>query len=140
MTKINVMIYLAERGKIIMDWRDRKYYVASFSPEAYDMRMKILKSIEGVKLHSSTNHKINTKFPDEKELRGSYHVLIGCKADIKDIVEFELREAKRNDWWAKWKEVQRDISKKYFDIYGQEMPYRKCYLNPRKRCNHCMDC
>ena len=67
MMKINVMIYLAERGKIIMNWRDRKYYVASFSPEAYDMRMKILKSIEGVKLHSSTNHKINTKFPDEKD-------------------------------------------------------------------------
>lgn len=89
-----------------MDWRDRKYYVASFSPEAYDMRMEILKSIEGVKLHPSTNHKINTKFSDEKELRGSYHVLIGCKADIKDIVEFELRKAERNDWWAKWKEVQ----------------------------------
>ena len=123
-----------------MDWRDRKYYVVRFSPDSYDMRIRILKNIEGVKLNPSTNHKINTKFPDEKEPRGSYHVLIGCKADIKDIVEFELRKAERNDWCSSWKEVQRDISKKYFDIYGQEMSYRKCDLNPRKRCNHCMDC
>ena len=114
--KINVMICLAERGKIIMDWRNRKYYVASFSPDSYEMRIRILKNIEGVKLNPSTNHKINTKFPDEKEPRGYYHVLIGCKTDIKDIVEFELRKAERNDWWVKWKEVQ------------------------RKRCNHCMDC
>lgn len=49
-----------------MDWRDRKYYVASFSPEAYDMRMEILTNIKGVKLHSSTNHKINTKFQMKK--------------------------------------------------------------------------
>ena len=103
-------------GKIIMDWRDRKYYVVRFSPDSYDMRIRILKNIEGVKLYPSTNHKINTKFPDEKEPRGYYHVLIGCKTDIKDIVEFELRKAERNDWWVKWKEVQ------------------------RKRCNHCMDC
>lgn len=30
--------------------------------------------------------------------------------------------------------------KKYFDILGFEMPYRRCDLNPRKRCNHCMNC
>ena len=123
-----------------MDWQNRKYYIAKFSKDAYDMRIKIFKDIEGIKLHPSNNYKMNTKFPDEKELRGYYHILIGCKADIKDIVEFELRKAERNDWDSSWKEIQRDISKKYFDIYGQEMPYRKCDLNPRKRCNHCMDC
>lgn len=46
MTKINAIICLAERGKIIMDWRDRKYYVASFSPEAYDMRIENQKRIQ----------------------------------------------------------------------------------------------
>lgn len=48
MTKINAIICLAERGKIIMDWRDRKYYAVRFSPDSYDMRIRILKNIEGV--------------------------------------------------------------------------------------------
>jgi len=135
-----MIIYLAERGGIIIDWRNRKYYVAKFSPESYDIRIEILKNIDGVKLHTPTKNDFSIKLPDEKEPRGYYHILIGCKTDIKDIVEFELRKAERNDWYSSWKEIQRDISKKYFDIYGQEMPYRKCDLNPRKRCNYCMDC
>lgn len=123
-----------------MDWRGRKYYIANFSPESYDMRIEILKNIDGIKLHNPTKHNFNIKLPDEKELRGNYHVLIGCKIDVKDIIEFELRKAERLDKHSRWKEIQRDVSKKYFDIYGQEMPYRKCDLNPNKRCNHCMDC
>lgn len=115
-----------------MDWRNRKYYVASFSPDSYEMRIRILKNIEGVKLNPSTNHKINTKFPDEKEPRSYYHVLIGCKTDLNLIVEFELRKAERNDWCSSWKEIQRDINKKYFNIYGQKMPYRKCPKNTKK--------
>jgi hypothetical protein len=123
-----------------MDWRSRKYYVAKFSPESYDMRIEILKNIGEIKLHSPTKCDFNIKLPDEKEPRGHYHVLIGCRIDKKDIVEFELRRAERRDMYSNWKEIQRDTSKKYFDIYGQEMPYRKCDLNPNKRCNHCMDC
>lgn len=122
-----------------MDWRGRKYYIATFSPEAYDMRINILKNIESVKL-SSPIKKYNIKLPDEQEERGYYQILIGCRLGDHEIVEFELRKAKRNDIFTEWKEVKRDISKKYFDIYGQEMPYRRCDLNPRKRCNHCMDC
>lgn len=99
-----------------MDWRARKYYIANFSPESYDMRIEILKNIDGVKLHNPTKHNFNIKLPDEKEPRGYYHVLIGCKADIKDIVEFELRKSERRDRYSSWKEIQRDVSKKYFDI------------------------
>ncbi|NMA31412.1 MAG: DNA adenine methylase [Candidatus Methanofastidiosa archaeon] len=124
---INILLHI--KGKAILSGYDneiynklldngwRKMFLGEYDKRnSYDMRIRILKNIEGVKLYSSTNHKINTKFPDEKEPRGYYHVLIGCKTDIKDIVEFELRKAERNDWWVKWKEVQ------------------------RKRCNHCMDC
>lgn len=123
-----------------MDWRGRKYYVAKFSSESYDMRIKIFKNIGNVRLHNPNKYDFNVKLPDEKESRGYYHVLIGCKIDEKDIVEFELRKAERRDKGSSWKEIQRDIGKKYFDICGQEMPYRKCDLNPNKRCNHCMDC
>jgi len=121
-----------------MDWRARKYYVANFSPEAYDMRVKIFKNIDGIKLHNPTKHNFNIKLPDEKEPRGNYHVLIGCNFNIKDIVEFELRKAERLDEYSRWEEIHRDTSKKYYDLFG--LPYRKCDLTPRKRCNHCMDC
>lgn len=124
-----------------MDWRGRKYYIARFSSNSYDMRMNILKHIDGVRLHSPTQHDFNIKIPDEKEPRGYHHILIGCRTDTSEIVEFELKRAKiRDGEFTMWKEVQRDTSKKYFDIYGQEMCYRKCDLNPNKRCNHCMDC
>lgn len=123
-----------------MDWRGRKYYIATFSAESYDMRINILKNIDGIRLHNPANHDFNAKLPDEKEPRGYYHVLIGCGIDKSEIVEFELRRAKSRDLYTNWKEIERDVSKKYFDVYGQEMPYRKCDLNPNKRCNHCLDC
>ena len=125
-----------------MDWRGRKYYIANFSCEAYDMRINILKNIEGIRLHCPPqNHNSQTKLSDELERRGCYHVLIGCKFEDSEFVEHELRKADRNDkYGCSWKEIKRDISKKYFDINGQEMPYRRCDINPNKRCNHCMDC
>jgi hypothetical protein len=129
------------RKEIGMDWRGRKYYVATFSSSSYAMRINILKLIDGVSLHSPTQHDFNIKISDEKEPRGYYHVLIGCNIDKSEVVEFELRRAKiRDGMYTSWKEIERDISKKYFDIYGQEMPYRRCDIHPNKRCNHCMDC
>lgn len=123
-----------------MDWRGRKYYVARFSYDAYDMRMDILKNIDGVRLHSPTQHDFNIKLPDEIEPRGYYHVLIGCSINTSESVEYELRKAERRDDYCFRKEIKRDTSKKYFDVCGKEMPYRKCDINPNKRCNHCMDC
>ena len=121
-----------------MDWRGRCYYTVSFDRCSYDMRTEILKNISSVKLHS---YRKVEKQPDEVEPRMySYHWLIGCNHNDKEAVEYELRKAERNDYWCKWKEIKRDTSKKYFDIYGQQMPYRKCDINPRKRCNHCGDC
>ena len=123
-----------------MDWRGRKYYTASFSPEAQDMRVEIIKDIPKVKLHYPGKSDYRDRFPDETEPRGLYRILIGCNYDVSESVEYELRKAERNDDCSSWKEIQRDTSKKYFDIYGQEMPYRRCDINPHKRCNNCGDC
>lgn len=121
-----------------MDWRGRCYYTVSFDWYSHNMRAEILKNIPSVRLHS---YKKAEKQPDEIEQRPkSYQWLIGCRYSDKEAVEFELRKAERNDMWCDWKEIKRDISKKYFDVYGQEMPYRRCDLNPRKRCNRCGDC
>jgi hypothetical protein len=123
-----------------MDWRGRRYYIARFSYDHYDIRISLLKNIDGVRLHSPTKHDLNIKLPDELESRGYYHTLIGCTIDSSDKVVLELTRAEREDIYTKWKEIIQDTSKRYLDINGIEMPYRKCDLNPRKRCNHCMDC
>jgi hypothetical protein len=34
-----------------MDWRNRKYYCASFSLEAVNMRLELIKTIPTVKIH-----------------------------------------------------------------------------------------
>ena len=124
-----------------MDWRGRRYYVVRFSPEAYDMRIDILKNVYGASLHCSIPDNFNTKYPDEKEVRGYYQILIGCREDQREGIELELRRAESRDGkYTFWKEIQRDYSKKHLDINGQKMSYRKCDIKPNKRCNHCMDC
>lgn len=121
-----------------MDWRARKYYVASFSPEARNMRLETIKCIgKGIKIHF---HNPVPKQPDEVEERGNYECVIGCNYGQAEAIEYELRKAEHNDGYCLWKEVKRDLSKKYLDIYGQIMPFRRCDLNPMKRCNHCGDC
>ena len=120
-----------------MDWRSRKYYCVSFDWQSKDMRLDILKSIGKIKIRPYQNI---PKQPDETEERGHYQFMLGVPHNWSEAIEYELRKAERNDDWCKWKEIKRDMSKKYFDVLGFEMPYRRCDLNPRKRCNHCMDC
>lgn len=91
-----------------MDWRNRKYYIARFSLESYDMRVQLFKNIPGVRLHNPAKYH-DAKLPDEKEARGYYQFLIGCRDDISDLVEYELRKAKRRDMYSWWKEIERDI-------------------------------
>lgn len=121
-----------------MDWRARKYYVATFSPEAKDMRVRNLKLIgKGVTIHFNSGV---PQQPDEVEERGKYLCVIGCMYNQYDAVEYELRKAERNDDYCSWKEIKQDLSKKYFDCCGNIMPFRRCDLNPNKRCNRCMNC
>lgn len=121
-----------------MDWRGRKYYVCTFSLEAVEHRVRNLKLIgNGVTIHFNTGV---PRQPDEIEERGHYLCVIGCTYDQSEAVEYELRKSERNDYYCSWKEIKRDLSKKYFDYYGNIMPFRKCDLNPNKRCNYCMNC
>ena len=87
-----------------MDWRLRKYYVATFSPEARDMRVANLKLVgEGITIHFNGNA---PKQPDEAEERGNYQCVIGCTHDQASAVEYVLRKAERNDRYCRWKEIK----------------------------------
>ena len=86
-----------------MDWRARKYYVATFSSEAKKMRIRNLKLIgKGVTIHFNSGV---PQQPDEVEERGKYLCVIGCRYDQYDAVEYELRKAERNDEYCIWKEI-----------------------------------
>lgn len=92
-----------------MDWRLRKYYVATFSPETLNMRIAYIKLIgEGITIHFNNNI---SKQPDEAKERGRYQCVIGCTLDQCETVEAELRKAERNDYYCSWREIKRDRSK-----------------------------
>lgn len=121
-----------------MDWRGRKYYVCTFSPKVVEYMVKNLKLIgNGVTIHFNVGV---SRQPDEIEERGRYLCVIGCTYDQSEAVEYELRKAEHNDCYCSWKEIKRNLSKKYFDCCGSVIPFRRCDLNPHKRCNHCMNC
>lgn len=120
-----------------MDWRGRKYYIVTFYFDSYDMRMSFLKLIPNIKF---TYYKNIPKQRDELEERGNYQFMIGVPNSSSEAVEYELRKAERNDYYCKWKEIKQDLSKKYLDVFGNPIPYRRCDINPSKRCNHCMNC
>lgn len=117
-----------------MDWRGRKYYIIIF--DLYDTRTRLLKLVPNIKI---TYYKNIPKQRDEIEERGKYQFMIGVPNSSFEAVEYELRKAEKN-FHCKWKEINQDLSKKYLDIFGNPMPYRRCDINPNKRCNHCMNC
>ena len=91
-----------------MDWRGRKYYIVTFYFDSYDMRMSFLKLIPNIKF---THYKNIPKQKDETEERGKYQFMISVPNSSSEAVEYELRKAERNDYYCKWKEIKRDLSK-----------------------------
>jgi hypothetical protein len=92
-----------------MDWRSRKYYLASFSPEARDMRIQHIKLLsDKVRMHPS--HTM-PKQPDESEERGRYQYIISCLCTECESLEYELRKAERNDDYCRWKEIKQNVLK-----------------------------
>ena len=121
-----------------MDWRGRKYYAVTFSNEAQNMRVRNLKLIgKGITVHFSSGI---PKQPDEIEKRDFYSCVIGCNINQCDAVEYELRKAERNDYCCMWKKIERDLSNKYLDVLGNIIPFRRCDVDPNKRCDRCMNC
>lgn len=88
-----------------MDWRNRKYYCVSFSLEAVNMRLEIIKIIPTVKIRMGREV---PKQPDELEERGRYDYLISVLSDEASCLEYELRKAEVRDGYCKWKEIKRN--------------------------------
>lgn len=89
-----------------MDWRNRKYYCVAFDFSSSAMRIRILKLLDGVRVHP---YKDVHKQVDELEARGLYQYLISAPLDCCEAVEYELRKAERRDDWCRWKEVKQAV-------------------------------
>lgn len=77
-----------------MDWRNNRYFACRLDSCIYSYQMAQLKKLP-IRLrpvplaHSGS---FNHEFEDELNLRGYYHILVGCHMDIADQVLFSLNE------------------------------------------------
>ena len=87
-----------------MDYRERNYYLVSISSCALDMRLNYFRiASPTLRIHSPYNH-----FKENKgQYDGTYlgiqgynnywQMMISCRKEDSDALEYELRKAKRND-------------------------------------------
>lgn len=88
------------------------------------MRIQFIKLIgSGVKVRFSTDV---PRQKDELEERGRYQCLIGCRFDQSEAIEYELKKAKRNDYYCSWREIKE--AKKMKEIVANRIKAIKEYL------------
>lgn len=87
-----------------MDYRNRNYYLVTIDYCSYDMRMRYFQiAAPSLKVHSPYNHfKCNEKEYDGRYTRhlgygGYWQMMLSCKKEDSDALEYELRKAERND-------------------------------------------
>lgn len=87
-----------------MDYRYRNYYLVTVDWCSYDMRMEYFRiAAPSLKIHSPYNHFKNSS----KEYDGQYtkhlgyggywQMMLSCKREDSEALEYELRKAVRND-------------------------------------------
>ena len=84
-----------------MDYRERNYYLAVIDCSSYDMRMRYYKMASpSLKIHPPYNHFKNGREWDmyNDGAKGYYwQMMISCKKEDSEALEYELRKAERND-------------------------------------------
>ena len=90
-----------------MDYRYRNYYLVTIDYCSYDMRMKYFRIVApSLKIHSPYNHfKSNDKEYDGEYTKtlgygGYWRMMLSCKKEDENALEYELRKAKRNDKYS----------------------------------------
>ena len=80
-----------------MDYRERNYYLVTIDYISYDMRLKYYKlAAPSLKIHAPYNHIKNSNSSDR--IDGMYwQMMLSCKKEDSEALEYELRKAERND-------------------------------------------
>ena len=97
-----------------MDYRNRKYYLATFQWTSYEMRIANLKMISpALKINPPYNHFKNGKEYDGENTKGKsssyWQMMISCNKKDAEAVEYELRKAARNERNSYFLEITKEM-------------------------------
>ena len=81
-----------------MDYRYRNYYLVNINIFSYNMRMEYFKlAAPSLKIHSPYCHFKNNKYSRDYINGHFWHMMLSCKKEDSESLEYELRKAKRRD-------------------------------------------
>lgn len=81
-----------------MDYRHRNYYLVKLDPFARDMRIRYFKlASPSLKIHPPYYHIKYNKHTQDKIDGWYWQMMLSCKIEDSDALEYELRKANRRD-------------------------------------------
>ena len=81
-----------------MDYRYRNYYLVNIDSFAYNMRMRYYKlAVPSLKIHPPYYHLKNNKHSQDYIKRRYWQMMLSCKKEDSEALEYELRKAERRD-------------------------------------------
>lgn len=81
-----------------MDYRNRNYYLANIDYFSYAMRLRYYKlAASSLKIHPPYYHIKNNDKPQDKVNGRYWQMMLSCKKEDSEALEYELRKAERND-------------------------------------------
>lgn len=84
-----------------MDYRHRNYYLVNLNRFSYEMRLEYCKwAAHSLKIHSPYNHLKNNKHSQDYANRTYWQMMLSCRKEDSEALEYELRKAKRRDDWG----------------------------------------
>ena len=84
-----------------MDYRHRDYYLVNINSFAYNMRMRYYKlASPSLKIHQPYYHLKNNKYSQDYIKRRYWQMMLSCKKEDSEALEYELRKAERRDGWG----------------------------------------
>lgn len=104
-----------------MDWRERKYYLASIPWDTKDMRLRFFKiAAPSLKVSSPYGHKVY--YEKKGKLRSVYDgvwyrdtglylpdCMMSCRTEEAEALEYELRKMVRNDGCSGFYELTKEF-------------------------------
>lgn len=84
-----------------MDYRYRDYYLVNIDSFVYNMRMRYYKlAAPSLKIHPPYYHLKNNKYSQDYIKRRYWQMMLSCKKEDSEALEYELRKAERRDDWG----------------------------------------
>ena len=89
-----------------MDYRERKYYLVHIGYASYSMRLNYFKNITPSLIVRPPN---DYYYQMSRTLGfGFPNMILSCRIEDSDCLEYELRKAGRRDRYFKWIEINKD--------------------------------